>query len=159
MQNIVSKRCCFAGHSKIYNIDDVYKNLLILTEKLIKEENVKEFWVGNYGNFDSISAKAVRSLKEKYTDIELNLVIPYLTKDINENRELYYRNFDSILMADFPEKTPKKFQILKCNEYMGDKSDYIICYVEHGWGGAAKTLEYARKTDVKIYNIAHTKLS
>lgn len=150
----MNKRCCFAGHSKIYHTDNIYDNLVNLIEKLIAEENVSEFWVGNYGSFDGLSAKAVRSLKEKYPDIQLNLVIPYLTSGINEYKELYYKNYDHILMADLPERTPKKFQILKCNEYMVDNSDFIICYVQYSWGGAAKTLEYAqKKKHIKIFNL------
>ena len=62
------KRCCFAGHSKIYHTDDIYDNLVNIIEKLITEENVSEFWVGNYGNFDGLSAKAVRCLKEKFPE-------------------------------------------------------------------------------------------
>ena len=94
------KRCCFAGHSKIYHTDEIYDNLVNLIEKLITEENVSEFWIGNYGSFDGLSAKAVRNLKEKYPDVQLNLVIPYLTSDINEYKELYYEKYDHILMAD-----------------------------------------------------------
>lgn len=148
-------RCCFAGHSKIYNTDDIYDNLIRLIEKLIIEENVSEFWVGNYGDFDGLSAKAIRCLKEKYPDIQINLVIPYLTSAINEYKELYYNKYDYILMADLHERTPKKFWILKCNEYMVNSSDFIICYVQHSWGGASKTLEYAqKKKHIKIFNLA-----
>ena len=28
---------------------------------------------------------------------------------------------------------------------MIDKSDFLIAYVEHNWGGAYRTLEYAKK--------------
>lgn len=139
------KRCCFAGHSKLYHMDGIYAHLLQLVEKLIVEEGVSEFWVGNYGNFDRLSAKAVRALKEKYPNIQLNLVIPYVTSGINEDKDFYRKNYDYILMADIPEKTPKRFQILKCNEYMVDSSDFLICYVEYSWGGAAKTVAYARR--------------
>lgn len=152
----MSKRCCFAGHSKIYNTDDIYDNLVNFIEKLITVENVSEFWVGNYGSFDGLSAKAVRNIKRKYPYVQLNLIIPYLTVDINKYKEVYYKNYDRILIADLPERTPKKFQILKCNEYMVNNSDYIICYVLYTWGGASKTLEYAKKKKhIKILNLAH----
>ncbi len=151
----MNKRCCFAGHSNICQTDDIYDSLIKLVEKLIATESVSEFWVGNYGDFDGLSAKAVRSLKEKYPDIKLNLVIPYLTSGINEYREVYYKKYDNILMAALPKNTPKKFQILKCNEYMVNSSDFLVCYVKHGWGGAAQTVEYARrKKHIKIYNLS-----
>ena len=53
----MNKICCFAGHSKLYNLDEIYHNLVNLIERLILEENISEFWVGNYGDFDKLSAK------------------------------------------------------------------------------------------------------
>lgn len=150
----MSKICCFAGHSRSYHLDEVENKLIELIERLIVEEEVKEFWVGNYGAFDCFCAQTVRRLREKYPEIQLNLVIPYLTADINEYKELYYKNYTCILMADIPENTPKRFWISKCNEYMVDNSDFIICCVRHSWGGAAKTLAYAkRKKHIKLYNL------
>lgn len=151
----MKKRCCFTGHSEAYLTDEEYTDLLNRTERLITEENVSEFWVGNYGNFDGVSANAIKKLKEKYPYIQLNLVIPYLTTEINKHKDLYYNRYDNILMADLPERTPKKFLISKCNEYMVNNSDFIICYIRYAWGGAAKTYEYAkRKKHIKIFNIA-----
>ncbi len=151
----MKRRCCFAGHSKLYNTEEIYAELIKNIERLIVEESVSEFMVGNYGSFDSLSAKAVRSLKPKYSEISLVLVIPYLTKTINEYKEMYYENYDTILMADIPENTPQKLRILKCNEYMVNNSAFILCYVEHSSGGAARTLEFAEnKADIEIINIA-----
>lgn len=150
----MKRRCCFAGHSKLYNTDEIYAELIKHIERLIVEENVSEFMVGNYGNFDSLSAKAVRHFKHKYPEISLVLVIPYLTKTINEYKEMYYKNFDTILMADIPENIPQKLRILKCNEYMVNNSDFLICCIEHS-GGAYKTLEFAeKKINIEIINIA-----
>ena len=36
---------------------------------------------------------------------------------------------------------------------MADNSRYLICYVEHNWGGAAKTVEYAKRKGLKIVNL------
>ena len=147
--------CCFAGHSELYNTGEIYEHLLSVIENLITTENISEFWVGNYGSFDKLSAKAVRELKVKYPDIQLNLVIPYLTTEINEYKELYYKDYDNILVADIPEKTPKKAQIIKGNQYMVKNSQVLVCYVKHSWGGAAETHEFAQKrNDIKIINIA-----
>jgi len=155
MEMILMRICCFAGHSEIYNNDLVFNMIMDKAEELITQKNINEFWVGNYGTFDHISAAAIRKLKEKYPDILLILIIPYLTKEINEYREQYYRNYDEMVIAEIPEKTPKKYRILKTNEYMIDNSDYLICFVNHSWGGAAKALEYAeKKKHIIIFNLA-----
>lgn len=154
----MGKICCFAGHSEIYGADELYPKLVSVIEELIKNQNVKEFWAGNYGGYDKLCASAVRALKPKYPDIRLTLVVPYLTAEINEYKEMYYKNYDGILVADMPENTPKKVQILKANRYMVDNSDFLVCFVKYTFGGASKTLEYARKskrnTSLKIINIA-----
>ena len=89
----MNKRCCFAGHGKICPTDDISDNLANLIEKLITEENVSDFWVGNYGDFDKLSAKAVRNLKVKYPNIQLNLVIP-----LGDSSTFpFYRNQNTLL--------------------------------------------------------------
>lgn len=150
----LNKICCFAGHSKLADTETIYERLYSTIEHLISTENVNEFLVGNYGDFDRLSARAVRALKEKYSNIQLNLVVPYLTSEINENKELYYKNYDNILITDMPENTPMKVQILKANQYIVSKSQFLVCYIKYSFGGASKTLEYAKKkTNVKIINI------
>lgn len=146
-------RCCFAGHSQIH--DDFQNKLKLEIEQLILRKGVDEFWVGNYGGFDKAAAKTVRELKTVYPNIKLYLVLPYITKMVDENRNQYYQEFDAILMADIPEKTPIQYRIIKCNEYMVNKSDFLICYVKYSWGGAAKTLEFAKKRrHIEIINIS-----
>ena len=152
MKNI----CCFAGHSRVYSSEKVYEKVLLLAETLICDQKVSEFRVGNYGGFDALCTRAIRELKNKYPHIVLILVIPYLTNDINEYKNYYNETYDAILIAQIPESTPKKFQIIKANQYMVDKSQFMICCIDHEWGGAFKTLEYAkRKKYIKIYNIAN----
>lgn len=105
----MGKICCFAGHSNIYDTDNIKKKLDALIEKLIIEENVSEFWVGAYGDFDYISASSIRKLKERYPDIKLNLVIPYLTQRISGRAFSYNEKYDNIFVAEIPPKTPKNF--------------------------------------------------
>lgn len=153
MNEGLKRRCCFAGHSVIedYNIREMIKRKSI---EVIEKYGVNEFWVGNYGAFDSCAMSVINELKNLY-DIKLNLVIPYLTKEINENREWYYKNYDNILIADIVEGIPGKYKILECNQYMIDQCVYLICYVKYSWGGAAKTIEYARrKKHIEICNLA-----
>ena len=147
------KRCCFAGHGDIWdsNLAEKIKNI---AENLIVNYNAKEFWVGNYGKFDAYAATGIRELKKTYSDIELDLVIPYLTKSITEYKELYYKKCDNILIADIPENTPKRFYITKANEYMVSNSDFLICYIQRSWGGAITTYKYAKRKKLKIFNVA-----
>lgn len=149
----MTKICCFAGHRDTYCVDlekRIKEKLMVLIE-----EGVKTFWVGHYGRFDKMAAQVVRELKQCYSDVNLVLVIPYLTKEINHERQYYYENYDAILLADIPFNTPKRFAIEKCNQYMVDNCQYLICYVCTSFGGAAKTLAYAeKKKDIQIVNLS-----
>lgn len=148
------KICCFAGHSEYVYSKDLKDRIFKQCVKLVTQHDVNEFWVGNYGHFDFIAAKAVWDFKNFCSfDIELNLVVPYLTKKITDNKE-FYDVYDNILIADIPENTPKRYQILKCNEYIIDNAQYLIAYVNNSFGGAFKTLAYAkRKSNIEIFNL------
>lgn len=152
----MKKICCFAGHSSIYDHSDLEIKVYDKCEELVRNNGVGTFWVGNYGSFDALAASAVRKLKNKFPSVELDLVLPYVTNSINQYREMYYRDYDSLIMADIPEGTPIKFRISKCNQYMVNCSDFLIAYVNYSFGGAVKTLEYAqKKKHIEIFNFGN----
>lgn len=145
--------CSFAGHSDFSYNDEIRNKIFNKCDELISTHNVKEFWVGNYGCFDKMSASIIRELKKKYFDIKLILAIPYLTAEINQYKETYYKEYDEIIISEYSENTPYHLRIIKCNQYMIDKSSFLIAYVSHSYGGAAKTLEYAqKKKNIEIFN-------
>ena len=56
-----NKTCCFFGHREVtHNIRD---KLTVVIEKLITEENVTKFYVGNQGQFDSMVYSVLKELK------------------------------------------------------------------------------------------------
>ena len=57
------KSCFFIGHRDAP--ETVFATLINTLEKLILEENVGFFYVGQYGNFDRLAALAVKQLKKQ----------------------------------------------------------------------------------------------
>lgn len=126
-----------------------------MIEQLIKEEDVTKFVVGHSGAFDMLCAKALRSLREKYPHININLYVPYLTSSERDLKYYHNKKFDSITVADACADLSKRLYIVKCNEYMAEMSQYLICYVKNSYGVARRTLDYAKKRKhIKIYNLA-----
>lgn len=119
----------------------------------MRKRGVTEFWIGNYGGFDRCAASAIGEVKKTYAHIKLVLVLPYLTKAVSDNKEEYYEKYDEIVIADMSEKTPARLRVIKANEYMVDNCDFLVCNVEHSWGGAAKTMEYAERKGREIWNL------
>ena len=96
------------------------------------------FYLGGYGDFDSLAAAAVRRQKIKYPNIEAVLVLAYL------NREMDASRYDGTTYPPL-ETVPPRYAIVRQNEWMVRESDVVISGVTHGWGGAAKTLDYAKR--------------
>lgn len=134
----------FCGHSTVEQKKAVEEWLYDIVEGLILQ-GYFEFYLGGYGDFDIMASLVVTKLKEKYPQVERTLVIPYLDREIDEK---FYDN------SYYPslENVPKKFAIIKRNEVMVDEADVVIACVINSWGGAVKTLNYARKKQKKIYN-------
>ena len=106
-------------------------------------QGADEFYLGGYGAFDSLCASVLREFKSANNHIQLILVLPYLNSNIITD------GYDETIYPPL-ESVPKKFAILRRNEWMVQESDIVVAYVNHGWGGAAKTLQYARRKKKRI---------
>ena len=137
------KTCTFFGHRDAP--ESIYGKLEQEIINLIENEKVDRFLVGNKGLYDSMVRNTLENLSQKY-NFTYYVVLAYLPKD-----NLCPEN--SIMPTGF-EKFPPKFAIDKRNEYMLNKSDFVICYVTHHFGGAGKFMEKAIKKNKKVINIA-----
>ena len=137
----------FIGHRDCYGVSEemIKKNITALIEK-----GYDKFLNGSMGAFDRLCSKCVFDIKCIYPHIKNIVVIPYLSFKIE-----CIEYFDDIVYPDGFEKYYFKSAIIKRNEYLVDKSDAAICFVEHSWGGAAKTFAYANKRkSITIINLA-----
>ena len=136
----------FCGHKDIAG----EQKIAILLEENLQElisEGVISFLLGGYGSFDLLAALVLKNLKTEHPNIQRILVIPYMDREYNH--ELY----DGSVYPPI-EGVPKRFAILRRNEWMIEQSDVVITYVTHDWGGASTTLEYAKKKGKKIISVA-----
>ncbi len=137
----------FCGNREIsYSyLEETEKRVRFEVERLINA-GATEFLLGGYGKFDHLCARIVKELKEKYPHITSVLVVPYIDKDYDKN--LYdYSIYPEI------ERTPKKFAIVKRNEYMVNRADVVVTYLETTFGGAYKTSLYAKRKKKIIIDI------
>ena len=138
------KSCFFIGHR---DADErLLPRLELVVDRLIREENVRYFYVGGYGSFDRLAAAAVRRMKQKYPDITLMLVLPYHPAERPTEAP---DGFDGTYHPDGLESTPKRYAIVRANRIMVDACDWLVCYVRHGAGNSRKLLEYAQRRAAK----------
>ena len=135
-------RVTFCDHKDVYDAEAVEHWLRQVCSDLIAQ-GADEFLCGGYGRFDYLSATVLRDLKQQHPNIRLILVLPYL------NSTILTDGYDETIYPPL-ESVPKKFAISRRNEWMVLESDIIVAYVLRDFGGAAKTLQYARRKRKKI---------
>ncbi len=152
------KTCFFIGHREAD--ERVYSRLRQSVERLITEEKVSMFYVGNHGSFDRLAAHAVIDAKRQYPNIILMLVLPYHP---GERPVELPNGLDGTYYPEALENTPRRFAIVRANKIMVDTSDWLICYVWHPASNARNLLEYARRREkrgwIQIENLAEEKLA
>ena len=144
------KICTFFGHSII--TEDIYSILLSEIEKLVINENVDMFYIGNQGAFDSLSKKAVCELMKKYTNINYNIVLAYRPSN-SENNSV--SDFSHTILPEKVALSSPRYSIVIRNRWMAERADFIISYIIRDFGGAAKAIEFAEKNNKQIINIAN----
>ena len=146
----------FCGHSDFLFSDYVKQQLKNILLNEIRKIPTCKFYLGGYGDFDGLCLRTLKELKNDFPEIELIFITPYLDKNYSklEFAKYYY---DEVIFPPL-ENVPRKFAILKRNEWMVDEADLVLSYVTYSWGGAAKTLEYARRKKKTFINLAEKNL-
>ena len=135
----------FCGHRDIEDAGRVRKRLSHTVEELI-QRGAGKFYLGGYGAFDRMAASVVWAAKKKYPGIVSILVLPYLDSRMDASGYDY---------TTYPplEQVPRRFAIPRRNQWMVRESDVLVACVLHDWGGAAATLDYARRRNKEIIHL------
>ena len=140
--------CCFFGHKDTPS--SVYVKLEEAIEKVIVEDGVFSFFVGNQGQFDSMALSALRKLKLKYPHINYNVVLAYMPAE----KEMWSPyEYSETMLPEGIESVHPRYAISWRNKWMVNESDMVICYITHGWGGAARYVEIAAKKQKAIIHL------
>ncbi len=138
------KCCCFFGHRKLYA--DISSKLKTQIEDIILNNNVQHFYIGNNGAFDMTVIKTLNELSQKY-NITYSIVIAYLP---TKHENCYPYDISKTLYPEGIEQTPKRFAISWRNEWMIERSDYVISYIINSYGGAYKFTEIAKRKGKQV---------
>lgn len=140
----------FFGHKD--TPESIYPLLVQEINRFVEQYSNLTFLVGTHGSFDRMVQRALCSVKDKYRHIGCYIVLAYL-KTEKKDSEQY------ALPTVFPEgleNVPLRYAISRRNEYMVSECDAVICYIEHDWGGAAKYVCRAVKSNKAVKNLYET---
>ena len=136
--------CTFFGHRDCpASIKPKLEEVLI---DLIEQKSVDVFYIGSNGSFDRIVISTLRDLKLVYPHISYFTVLAYLPQNSQDN------DCDTIFPEGI-ENVPKRFAILWRNRWMIDRAEYVVTFVTHSFGGAAKSSEIALQLGKNVINL------
>ena len=142
----------FFGHADFLYDKKIKEKLLNELNKLAKDRNI-DFYLGGYGNFDSFAKNICLEFKRTHSSTKLFYITPYLTPSFLKNKQPYLLDYDQILSFDCANKS-NKYSIIKRNERIVQSSDFIFFFVQKSFGGAYRTLQYAKRLKKPILNLA-----
>lgn len=121
--------CCFIGHRKTEETEDIRLRMISAVENLITAENVDTFLFGSKSRFNSICYEVVTELKEKFPHIKRVYVraeYPYIDDSYKEYLSEKYE------YTYFPEKllNSGRSVYIERNCEMIDKSKFCIIYFD-----------------------------
>ncbi|MBQ9964175.1 MAG: hypothetical protein IJP14_03560 [Clostridia bacterium] len=138
------KTCTFFGHADTPS--SIIGTLEDTIVELINVHSVTRFYVGNHGNFDTLVAQTLCRLKKQYPHIQYAVVLAYLPSCALPYPTVFPEGIESV---------PPRFAIVRRNEWMLKRSDFVITYVHGTVGGSArfkKLAERQRKTVINLYD-------
>ena len=150
----------FFGHRFVERASEIEVRLEILLHDLITHKQYVEFLVGRDGEFDLLAASAIRRAVNQYGcgNTSLILVLPYMKAEYRDNEQSYLDYYDEVEICADSSEVHYKSAIQVRNRCMVDRSDLVVCCIQHKSGGAYKTVLYAKKQGKQVRNLADCQL-
>ena len=145
----------FFGHRHLPNAFLIEEKLISKLKSLIMNKEYVEFLVGRDGEFDQLCSSTIRKAINSYASGNAAhiLVLPYERADYRDNRDSFEAYYDEVQICYESSQTHPKAAIFERNKQMIDRSDLVICAVDHNSGGAYKAVEYAKQRGKRIINL------
>ncbi len=162
--------CCFFGHRKTAETEELRDKLYAIVENLIKDYEFDTFLFGSKSEFDDLCLNIVTDLKEKYPHIQ-RVYVRSAYADIDES----YTDYLLEMYEDtyFPEKIrgSGKASYVERNREMIDKSKFCVVYYDENYlpprrknsrrdltdyqpkSGTKLAYDYAVKKELTIINV------
>ncbi len=74
--------------------------------------------------------------------------------EYRDNKQNYLNYYDEVEICSKSAEAHYKSAIQIHNRNMVDRSNLVVCFIQHKIGGAYKTIQYAKKQGKRIVNLA-----
>ena len=149
---ILGRRC---GHNTPSGLKERIRAEII---KLIKDEDVTEFLVGELGGYEIDAYDTVLEVQKEYPSIQIILVISKITDlhEVGAPKDIYIperRSFDDFIFPSKCELGYKKLGIVYRNRYIIENTNFIIAYNQYH-GKAYEFCKQAKGKGVQVIELA-----
>lgn len=150
----------FFGHREVERVAVIESKLDQLLHDLITQKQYVEFLVGRDGEFDLLATSAIRRAVKQYGcgNTSIILVLPYMKAEYLDNKQSYLSYYDEVEICSESSNAHYKSAIQLRNRSMVDRSDLVVCCIQHKSGGAYRTMQYAKKQGKQVRNLADYQL-
>ena len=135
------------GHRHIEQGALVEERLESLLYDLITGKEYVEFLIGRDGEFDLLASSVIKRCINKYGrgNTSLVLVLPYMRAEYRDNEAAFLDYYDEVEICEESARAHYKAAIQIRNRCMVDRSDLVVCCIQHQSGGAYRTVQYAQR--------------
>lgn len=144
--------CSFFGHRDCPS--SIKPKLHEALVDLIENHAVNMFYVGRQGVFDAMARSVLKELRLEYPHIRYAVVLERIPEKRNKSDPCDYSD---TMLPEGIENVHPRFAISWRNKWMLDRSDFVVTYITHSWGGAAQFAEIAKRRCQLCINIVDKK--
>ena len=164
------KTCCFFGHRKIDETEELKNKLYEIIENLIVNEKVDTFLFGSKSQFDDLCHKIVTDLKEKYPHIKRTYVRSAFQHIPDWYEDSLLQHYEDTYFPEHMENAGRASYVER-NQEMINHSKFCVVYYDENYlpprrknsrrdlfdyqpkSGTEIAYKYARKKGCEIINI------
>lgn len=141
-------RVTFFGHRDTpHSVEVALRSALVA----LIDDGADDFFVGSEGNLDSMAKRILQGLKGRYPHISLTVVLAYLPE---KNTPFSFADGIETVYPEGLELVPRRFAIVRRNEWLVRKADVVVTYVRGNIGGAARFKALAERKGKRVINLA-----
>lgn len=153
------KTVCFTGHRQIYAFEkQALSNALHMEIERQIRAGARLFRTGGALGFDTMAAQAVLKLREKHSDVQLELILPCPSQDARwqpQDRQIYKQILEQADRIQYIGSQYFNGILQLRNRQLVQGADVCIAYLKssHG-GGTAYTSALALRLGLEFINLA-----
>ena len=164
------KSCCFFGHRKIAETEELKNNLYEIIENLIVNEKIDTFFFGSKSQFDDLCHKVVTEMKEKYPHIKRVYVRSAFQHIPDWYEDSLLQHYEDTYFPEHMENAGRASYVER-NQEMINHSKFCVVYYDENYlpprrknsrrdlfdyqpkSGTAVAYDYAVKKKKEIINV------